>query len=294
MNHHIKRLGLGTMRMNFQNEERSVQTIRRALDAGITMINTGEFYGAGASEMVLANALKGVPREHYQISLKYGALPQLGGGLYGIDPNVFNIRAHLQFSLTRLRMDYVDIFEPCRQDETVPVEVVMEELIKLKTEGWIRKIALSETDAQTLERAEKIAHVDYIEVGYSLVNRGIERGVLKKAKELGTQVIVFGLNGHGMLERLVSPDCMQRLKECAYKNGLTLAQLMYAWGLNKQKDVMALTGCTSLEHLDELIEASAVELSDAGIREIEDCFTGMDVFHTALGHRRCVNGHFAD
>ena len=113
----IKRLGLGCMGMNFSNKERSIATVHTALDKGITMFNTGDFYGnGGESELVLGEALKGVPRERYFISVKFGMLPKLGGGLYGIDVDPWHVRSYLLYSLKRLGLEYIDLYEPARLD----------------------------------------------------------------------------------------------------------------------------------------------------------------------------------
>ena len=114
----IKRLGLGCMGMNMSNKERSIETIRYALRSGVTLLNTGEFYGGGESEMVLREALAGVPRDSYFLSVKFGVLPQPGGGIYGLDVKPWNVKAHLAYSLHRLGLDYVDLYQPARMDET--------------------------------------------------------------------------------------------------------------------------------------------------------------------------------
>lgn len=134
------------------------------------MINTGEFYNAGATELVLREALKDIPRDEYVISLKYGALPDLNGKYYGVDSDIRNVRAHLKYSLTRLGLDYVDIFEPARIDENANIEDLMNELVKLKEEGYIKYISLSEVTPEVLKSANNIHHIDYIEMRYSLIN----------------------------------------------------------------------------------------------------------------------------
>lgn len=153
----IKRLGLGCMHMNMSNKDRSVETIRYALDHGITLLNTGEFYGGGESEMVLREALKGVPRDKYFISVKFGVLPQPKGGIYGLDVKPFNVKAHLAYSMHRLGLDYIDLYQPARMDQAVPVEELVGALRDCVKEGYIGSIGLTQLSADELARAAKVA-----------------------------------------------------------------------------------------------------------------------------------------
>lgn len=292
MNKNIQRLGLGTMRMNFENKEESIRTINKAIKSGIKMINTGEFYNAGATELVLREALKDVPRDKYIISLKYNALPDLDGKYYGIDSDIRNIRAHLKYSLTRLGLDYVDIFEPARVDENINIEDLINELGKLKKEGYIKHISLSEVSPEVLRRANSIYHIDYIEMRYSLINRGIEKDILKVAKELGIQVIVYGLNGGGKLEEIVPQENLNKLKEFAKKLNISLPSLCYAWALNKNENIICLTGCTKEKHIDEIIETLEVRLSKDDIISIEKCLEGIDIYNKQMLKNRVVDGKY--
>lgn len=292
MNRNIKRLGLGTMRMNFENKEDSIKTIQKAIKSGIRMINTGEFYNAGATELVLREALKDIPRDKYEISLKYNALPGLDGKCYGIDSDIRNIRAHLKYSLTRLGLDYVDVFEPSRIDENIKVEDLMNELVKLLDEGYIKHISLSEVSPDVLRRANEVHHIDFIEMRYSLVNRGIEKEILALARELGIQVIVYGLNASGRLEDIVPKENLNRLKEFAKFKNISLPVLCYAWALNKNEDIICLTGCTKEEHLDELIGALNIKLSEEEIISIEKCLDGTDIYNTQMLKNKIIDGKY--
>ena len=186
-------LQLSTSRINYKNEQKSIDTIQFAIENGINYINSAEFYNGGASEIILSKALTNVSREKYKIFTKYNAFPKLGSGLYGIDPNPFNIRAHLKFSLKRLCTNYIDVYEPSHQDKAVPVEDIVFELGKLQKEGQIKEIALSEVDETILERANKIQHIDYVEMEYSIIHQNIERGLLQTAKRLEIKVIAYEL-----------------------------------------------------------------------------------------------------
>lgn len=288
----IKRLGIGTMRMNFENKEYAIKTIHTALKNGIEMINTGEFYNAGATELVLCEALKDIPRDNYVISLKYNALPDLDGKYYGIDSNIRNIRAHLKYSLTRLGLEYVDIFEPARIDENNDIEELMNELVKLKNEGFIKHISLSEVSPDVLRKANKIHHIDFIEMRYSLINRGIEGELLDVAQELGIKVIVYGLYMGGKLEEKVPQENLNKLKEFAKQKNISLPALCYAWALNKNKDLICLTGCTKVAHLKELIDVLKIELTDEDIIAIEACLDGVDIFNTDMLKNKIIDGRY--
>lgn len=169
----MKRLGLGCMGMNLSNKDRSIETIHYALDHGVTLLNTGEFYGGGESEMVLREALLGVPRDKYFISVKFGVLPKPGGGIYGLDVKPWNVKAHLAYSLHRLGLDYVDLYEPARMDETIPVEELIGALEECVKGGYVRHIGLTQLSPENLERAAKVHTIHTFEANYSVINRAI-------------------------------------------------------------------------------------------------------------------------
>ena len=170
----ITRLGLGCMGMNMSNADRSIETIHYAVDHGVTMLNTGEFYGGGESEMVLREALKDIPRDKVFLSVKFGVLPQPGGGIYGLDVKPFNVKAHLAYSMHRLGVDYIDLYEPARMVETVPVEELIGALSDLVKEGWIGSIGLTQLTAENLSRAAKVHPIKMVELDYSLANLSLE------------------------------------------------------------------------------------------------------------------------
>ena len=179
----ISRLGLGTMGMNIRaNRETSIRTIHAALDAGITLFNTGEFYQGSESEMVFGEAVKGVNRDSYFLSVKFGVLPSPEGGIYGLDVKPFNVKGHLPYSLRRLGLDYIDLYQPARQDTTVPVEDLVGAIADQVKAGYIRHIGLSMVDADTLRRACKVHPIHTVEMSYSLIDRSIEAELIVAAK----------------------------------------------------------------------------------------------------------------
>lgn len=286
------RLGLGCMGMsNRRNPENSIKTIHTALDAGITLFNTGEFYSAGESEMIVGEAMRGVPRDNYFLSVKFGVLPQTGGGIYGLDNTPFHIKGHLAYSLSRLGLDYVDLYQPARMDTEIPVEEVVGEISRLVDAGYVRNIGLSMVDAETLRRACKVHPIHTIEMEYSLIDRSIEKELIATAKELGVKVLAFGTVGHGLfadnaldnietnprLSRgLLAPEhrdtnlpMLKAIKAIADEKRISLSQLTLAWSLSKYDHVQSLVGTTNPEHLQSAIDALNITLTDEDIARIE-------------------------
>lgn len=282
------RLGLGCMGMNLSNKARSIETVRYALDQGITMLNTGEFYGGGESELVLREALEGVPRDKYFLSVKFGVLPKPGGGIYGLDVKPFNVKAHLAYSMHRLGLDYIDLYQPARMDETVPVEELMEALQEYVKEGWIGSIGLTQLPAETLDRAAKVAPIHTVELEYSLAERRIEtNGILDVAARNNINVLAFGVLTHGLLsERALGgasggpggrfgPEnrkLVAALKAVAEEKNTTLEKLAQAYVYAKHPEMSVLIGTTSKEHLQDSIDVLSLELTADDIQKIEAVF----------------------
>lgn len=171
----LHRLGLGTMGMSIvRNPENSVKTIHAALDAGITLFNTGEFYNGSESELIVGQALKGVRREDYFLSVKFGVLPSPEGGIYGLDVKPHNVKGHLTYSMRRLGLDYIDLYQPARMDTTIPVEELVGAIADQIQAGYVRHIGLTMVDAETLRRACRVHPIHTVEMEYSLLNRSIE------------------------------------------------------------------------------------------------------------------------
>ncbi len=312
----LERLGLGCMGMSCRrNPENSIKTIHKALDEGITLFNTGEFYNAGESEMIVGEALRGVPRDNYFLSVKFGVLPQPGGGIYGLDNKPFNIKGHLAYSLARLGMDYVDLYQPARQDTEIPVEEVVGEISKLVEAGYVRHIGLSMIDAETLRRACKVHPIHTVEMSYSLIDRDIERELIATAKELGVKVLAFGTIGHGLFadnvlesidsnprfaRGMLSPEhretnlpMLKAVKAIADEKGITLSQLALAWSLAKYDHVQSLVGTTNPEHLQSAIDALNIELSKEDIERIEAAIPADKINGKGMRNFRFTNGQMS-
>lgn len=310
----INRLGLGTMGMNFSNKDRSIKTIHAALDSGITLLNTGEFYNGGESEMVTGEALKGIARERYFLSVKFGVLPLPGGGIYGLDNNPFHVQAHLAYSLHRLGLEYVDLYQPARQDTGVPVEEVVGAIAKQVEAGYVRHIGLSMVDAETLRRAYKVHPIHTVEMSYSLIDRDIEKELIDTAKELGVKVLAFGTVGHGLfadevLENaakshlgrgLLGPEhretnlpFIRAVKEIADEKGVTLSQLALAWSLAKYGHVQSLIGTTNPEHLLSAVDALHISLTKEDIARIEAACPADQISGRGMRNFVFQNGHIS-
>ena len=284
----IKRLGLGCMGMNMSNIERSVETVRYALDHGVTLFNTGEFYGGGESEMVLREALKGVPRDSYFLSVKFGVLPLPGGGIYGLDVKPWNVRAHLAYSLHRLGLDYVDLYEPARMDESIPVEEIIGAIEECVDAGYVRHIGLTQLTPGNLERAVKVHPIHTVELAYSLANRSIERnGILDVARNNRMNILAFSVLQHGLLADTPSGSAasgrpgipqdekdgiLSGLRKIAAEKCSTVENLLQAYVYEKNPDMSVLIGTTRKEHLQDSIDALSMELSADEIIRIENVF----------------------
>ena len=287
----LNRLGLGTMGMSIvRNPENSIKTIHAALDVGITLFNTGEFYNASESELVVGQALKGVNHDDYFLSVKFGVLPSPEGGIYGLDVRPQNVKGHLTYSLRRLGLDYIDLYQPARQDTTIPVEELVGAIAEQVQAGYVRHIGLSMVDAETLRRACKVHPIHTVEMEYSLVERGIEKELIAAAKELGVRVLAFGTVGHGLLRDdvltapanprrawgMLAPEhreqnltMIRKVKEIADEKGVSLSQLALSWSLAKYDHVQSLIGTTSPDHLHDAIDALNIELTAEDIARIE-------------------------
>ena len=302
----LNRLGLGTMGMSIvRNPESSVKTIHAALAAGITLFNTGEFYNGSESELIVGQALRGVNRDRYFLSVKFGVLPSPEGGIYGLDVKPHNVKAHLTYSLRRLGLDYIDLYQPARMDTTVPVEELVGAIADQVQAGYVRHIGLSMVDAETLRRACKVHPIHTVEMEYSLLNRSIEAELIAAAKELGVTVLAFGTVGHGLLRDdvltapagsamprgMLAPEhreknlaMVRKVKEIADEKGVSLSQLALAWSLAKYDHVQSLIGTTSPAHLQQAIDALSITLSPADIARIEAALPAGSVGGVGMRH----------
>src|SRR4051812_19314441 len=199
----VSQLGLGCMRMSSiwgsptPDEKESIATIQEALDHGINFLNTGDFYGAGHNEMLIGKAIKGRRGDAF-ISVKFGAI-FYNGQMLGLDLRPVAIKNFINYSLTRLGIEVIDLYQPCRLDNSVPIEDVIGTVGDLIKEGKVRYLGVSEITPEQLRKAHAIYPVTALEIGYSLADRQIENDLLPAAKELGIGVVAFANTAEGLL-----------------------------------------------------------------------------------------------
>jgi pyridoxine 4-dehydrogenase len=293
----LSALGLGCMGMSdfygVADEAESRATIRAALDAGVTLLDTGDFYGWGHNELLLAQALEGVPRERVFLAVKFGALRDPGGGWVGYDVRPAHVKNSLAQTLRKLRTDHVDLYQPARVTPDVPIEDVVGTIGELVKAGWARYVGLSEAGSDTLRRAAKVHPIAQLQVEYSLMSRGIEGSVLPTCRELGVAVTAYGVLSRGLLGGKMGggPDrprdgrgrfprfqgenlkknlaLAEALRAVAAERGATPAQAAIAWVLSRGEDVIPLVGARTRAQLADALGALALALSPEDLRRIE-------------------------
>ncbi len=291
-------LGLGCMGMSPgtygpSDEAESIATIRAALDAGVTLIDTGDFYGMGHNEMLIRRALEGTPRSQVVISVKFGGLRDPSGVFVGHDARPQSAKNFLTYSLRRLGTDYIDIYRPARVDPSVPIEDTIGAIADMVRAGYVRYIGLSEAGVDTIRRAHAVHPIVDLQIEYSLMSRGIEETILPTTRQLGIGITAYGVLSRGLLSGRVPAAGnkgdirivrMPRFKEGNVENnlrlvgalgtigkekGLTPAQLAVAWVRSRGDDIVPVLGARRREQLKESLDALDVKLDTADLTRIE-------------------------
>jgi len=271
----------------------SIATIRAALDAGINLIDSGDFYGSGHSELLIREALTGRSRENVVLSVKFGELRDPVGGWGGTDNRPAALKNVLAQSLQRLGTDYIDIYRPARLDPRVPIEDTVGAMAEMVNAGYVRYIGLSEVSAQTIRRAHAIHPIADLQIEYSLISLGIEKDILPTLRELGIGLTAYGVLSRGLISghwskaregdgdfRSINPrfqgenldknlQLVEELRKQARLKGVTVAQMAIAWVLAKGNDIVPLVGARTRDRLNESLGALNVELSPSDVEQIE-------------------------
>lgn len=295
----VSKLGLGCMRMSsvwggpVNDENESVATIQAALDNGINFLNTGDFYGAGHNELLVGKGIKG-RRDDAFISVKFGAIFHNGQWL-GLDLRPMAIKNFINYSLVRLGIETIDLYQPCRMDGSVPVEEIIGTVADLIKEGKVRYLGVSEITPEQLRKAHSVYPVSALEIGYSLADRQIENELLPTAKELGIGVVAFANTAEGLLtgdmkaplpansyhghfsrfqgDNLVKNlEKVEVLKQMAKEKGRTPAQLAIAWVNAQGEHIMPLVSMSRRSRLPENMAAMGIEFTDEEINILNTTF----------------------
>src|SRR6476619_3248387 len=282
--------GLGTMGMSdmygtkeTRNDAESIETIKAALDMGINFLDTGDYYGMGHNELLIREALKG-RTEKPVISVKFGALRSPSGDWLGFDMRPAAVKNFVAYSLNRLNVEAIDIYQPGRMSPAVPIEDTVGAIADLIKEGYVKYLGLSEASPELIKRAHKVHPVTAVEVEYSLASRVIERELLPLCRELGIGIVAYGVLSRGLLTgeltgqfapsdfRAHSPRFtgenfeankkrVEMLQEFAANKGSTASQLALAWALHQGNDILPLFGTTNMNRLKENLKSVEIKLT---------------------------------
>jgi aryl-alcohol dehydrogenase-like predicted oxidoreductase len=294
----VSAIGLGCMALSDvygpADEAESVATIHAALDAGVTLIDTGDFYGMGDNEMLIGRALRDRPRDRAFIAVKFGALRSVEGHFLGYDGRPAAVRNFLAYTLKRLGTDYVDLYQPARIDPNVPVEETVGAIADMVEAGYVRYLGLSEAGPETIRRAHAVHPVTALQIEYSLMSRGVEGGVLDTLRELGIGMTAYGVLSRGLLGGTKAPDLAARpqdirnrmpryqgenlahnlalveaLAEVAAEIGATPSQLAFAWVLSRGEDIVPLAGARRRDQLDDALGSLDIDVTPDLLARIE-------------------------
>ncbi len=303
----VSALALGCMGMSGaygpSDEAESIATVHAALDAGINLLDTGDFYGMGHNEMLIGRAIEG-RRNQVLLSVKFGGMRMPNGAFIGLDGRPNAVKNFLAYSLQRLRTDHIDIYRLTRPDPAVPIEDTVGAIAELIQAGYVRYVGLSESGAATIRRAHATHPVCDLQIEYSLASRGIEHEILPTLRELGIAVTAYGVLSRGLLTgsqpsgksdfRAHLPrfsgangehnrQVVAELAAMAAARGATPARLAIAWVMSKGDDIVPVIGARTRRQLAESLAASEVRLSAAEITRLEEICNAERIAGTRYG-----------
>lgn len=292
----VSAIGLGAMGMSDfygpADEQDSIATVHAALEAGVTLIDTGDFYGMGHNEMLLREALKGAKRENVVLSVKYGAQRGADGSFIGIATDPASTKTALAYTLKRLGVDYIDVYRPARVSPFVPIEDTIGAISDLVKQGYVRHIGLSEAGVDNIRRAHAVHPIVDLQIEYAMITRSVENEILPTLRELGIGVTAYGVLSRGLISesalaggsisgfRAHSPrfqgdnlnknlDLVRALKAISDEKGCTVAQLAIAWVAQRGDDIVPLVGARKRVRLAEALGALNVTLTPEELKRVD-------------------------
>ena len=286
-------LALGCMGMSGMygaaDETESIATIQAAMDAGVKLIDTGDFYGMGHNEMLIGRAL-GRRRDEVLLSVKFGAQRAPDGSWLGYDARPAAVKTWLSYTLKRLGVEHIDIYRPARLDPAVPIEDTVGAIADLIRGGYVRYVGLSEVGPETIRRAAAVHPIVDLQIEYSLISRGPEAKIFPVLEELNIAVTAYGVLSRGLLSGLRpaasgdlraylprftgdnlarNQELVAKLNQIAVARGISTAQLVLAWVLAKGRSIIPLIGARKRTQLAESLGALKIELTAEEIAQIE-------------------------
>jgi aryl-alcohol dehydrogenase-like predicted oxidoreductase len=293
----VSALGLGCMGMSGMygpaDRAESLATLHAARDAGITLLDTGDFYGMGHNELLIGEALRTIPRDDVQLSVKFGAQRDPAGNWIGFDASPAAVKTALAYTLERLDVEYIDVYRPARLDPQIPIEETIGAIADMVKAGYVRHIGLSEVGAATIRRAAAVHPIVDLQIEYSLISRGIEDSILPACRELGIAITAYGVLSRGLISghwqpgqaaqsdfRTHSPRfqagnvehnlaLVEALRRIAEARGSSVAQIAIAWVVTQGTDIIPLIGARRRDRLAEALGALDVTLTPADLTAIE-------------------------
>ncbi|SEH82161.1 aldo/keto reductase [Tardiphaga sp. OK245] len=294
----VAALGLGCMGMSDvygpADRGESIATIHAALEAGVTLIDTGDFYAMGHNELLIAEALRGRSRDSLQLSVKFGGMRDPAGAFMGFDNRPIAIKNFVAYSLVRLGVEVIDIYRPARLDPNVPIEDTVGAIADLIKAGYVKHIGLSEVGSETIRRAHKVHPITDLQIEYSLISRGIEDDILPTCRELGIGITAYGVLSRGLIGghftkngmnakdyRSHSPRfsaanidqnlaLVDKIRAVADDIGASVAQVAIAWVAAQGQDILPVVGARRRDRLTEALGSLDVKLTPAHLRALAE------------------------
>ncbi|BAN24893.1 aldo/keto reductase [Caballeronia insecticola] len=293
-------IGLGCMGMSGMygpsDRAESIATIHAALEAGVTLLDTGDFYGMGHNELLIGEALKSAPpsrRDSAILSVKFGGMRDPAGNFIAFDGRPVAVKNFLAYTLQRLGVEHIDIYRPARLDANVPIEDTVGAIVDMIDAGYVRHVGLSEVGAQTIRKAAAVHPVCDVQIEYSLISRGLEDAILPACRELGIGITAYGVLSRGLISghwrqdaaqsndwRAKSPRFQQgnvernlalvdALRKIADAKRVSVAQIAIAWVLAQGDDIVPVIGARRRDRLTESLGAFDVKLTQDDFAAIE-------------------------